>query len=158
MPAFSHCFLKRFMAFSNDSPSLTRTPGILRITTFRSQGTPAKTRQYKRMPVSVKPTCTPNAAHLQQAKPRILSLWGSEGNERSAAVGGAARVRDGARLQPARGAAHGGAAGRAHRARLHAARSRNHPGTLAALAVRAPSGRLHAGRDRPVHAAGAIPR
>src|SRR5437899_749375 len=29
MPAFSHCFLKRFMAFSNDSPSLTRTPGIV---------------------------------------------------------------------------------------------------------------------------------
>src|SRR5437879_7659557 len=35
MPAFSHCFLKRFMAFSNDSPSLTRTPGILGITTLR---------------------------------------------------------------------------------------------------------------------------
>jgi hypothetical protein len=28
MPAFSHCFLKRFMAFSKDSPSLTRTPVI----------------------------------------------------------------------------------------------------------------------------------
>src|SRR5947199_8885209 len=35
MPAFSHCFLKRFMAFSNDSPSLTRTPGILGITALR---------------------------------------------------------------------------------------------------------------------------
>src|SRR6266851_4989100 len=35
MPAFSHCFLKRFIAFSNDSPSLTRTPGILGITTLR---------------------------------------------------------------------------------------------------------------------------
>src|SRR5262249_5565667 len=86
MPAFSHCFLKRFMAFSNDSPSLTRTPGILRITTFRpAQGlvrlgeTPAKTRQYRRAQVSVKPTCAPNATHLQQAKPRILSLWGPEG-------------------------------------------------------------------------------
>src|ERR1700682_5181839 len=46
MPAFSHCFLKRFMAFSNDSPSLTRTPGILGITTFRLREGPAKTRQY----------------------------------------------------------------------------------------------------------------
>src|SRR5438552_18290284 len=42
MPAFSHCFLKRFMAFSNDSPSLTRTPGILGITTLRGiHGYPA---------------------------------------------------------------------------------------------------------------------
>src|SRR5260370_33535277 len=42
MPAFSHCFLKRFMAFSNDSPSLTRTPGILGTTTFRCGGNPRK--------------------------------------------------------------------------------------------------------------------
>jgi hypothetical protein len=28
IPAFSHCFLKRFIAFSKDSPSLTRTPVI----------------------------------------------------------------------------------------------------------------------------------
>src|SRR5512138_3382992 len=28
MPAFSHCFLKRFIAFSKDSPSFTRTPVI----------------------------------------------------------------------------------------------------------------------------------
>src|SRR5207248_10208834 len=61
MPAFSHCFLKRFIAFSNDSPSLTRTPGILRITTFwpegldRRGGTRAKAGQYMRRQGTVKP-------------------------------------------------------------------------------------------------------
>src|SRR6267142_3240116 len=106
MPAFSHCFLKRFMAFSNDSPSLTRTPGILRITTFRPAQDlaprgrpPAKTRQYRRRRVSVKPTCAPNATHLHQAKPRITFTLETRGNDRNAAVRCAARLRDEARLQ-----------------------------------------------------------
>src|SRR2546427_1550777 len=83
MPAFSHCFLKRFMAFSNDSPSLTRTPGILRITTFRPRGTwhgagrtRAKMRQYMRARVAVKLTCASNLAHLQQAVPPNSVVWG----------------------------------------------------------------------------------
>src|SRR3989442_6139264 len=57
MPAFSHCFLKRFMAFSNDSPSLTRTPGILGITTLRGiHAYPAflRAREYTRGRRSVK--------------------------------------------------------------------------------------------------------
>src|SRR5438132_11099958 len=57
MPAFSHCFLKRFMAFSNDSPSLTRTPGILGITTLRgAHAYPAflRAREYTRGRRSVK--------------------------------------------------------------------------------------------------------
>src|SRR6266571_656543 len=72
MPAFSHCFLKRFIAFSNDSPSLTRTPGILRLTTFqgpRRAGSglksPEKTRQYMLGRPAVKPPAQV-VRHLQQ--------------------------------------------------------------------------------------------
>src|SRR5712664_2603920 len=80
MPAFSHCFLKRFMAFSNDSPSLTRTPGILGITTFRPaeglacRGRPAKTRQYRRRQGAVKPT--------RAASVTICTTWKSENSVR----------------------------------------------------------------------------
>src|SRR5712691_10775358 len=62
MPAFSHCFLKRFMAFSNDSPSLTRTPGILGITTLReAHAYPAflRAREYTRGPRTVNSTREP---------------------------------------------------------------------------------------------------
>src|SRR5439155_356879 len=53
---FSHCYLKRFMAFSNDSPSLTRTPGILRITTFRpAKGPPAEIPSRENAAVKAQP-------------------------------------------------------------------------------------------------------
>src|SRR5262249_4201952 len=114
MPAFSHCFLKRFMAFSNDSPSLTRTPGILRITTFRpakglacARGDPRENAAVYSHACGCQTYLSPQRRAFTGAGPPNTVSRGTW-HERSAFVGGAARVRDGARRQPAHRAARGG--------------------------------------------------
>src|SRR5712692_605384 len=86
MPAFSHCFLKRFMAFSNDSPSLTRTPGILGITTLReAHGYLAflRAREYTRGPRTV------NSTRERAGMPAGSSRWRGKSQRKS----GGARLR-----------------------------------------------------------------
>src|SRR5438046_1796160 len=123
MPAFSHCFLKRFIAFSNDSPSLTRTPGILRITSGpkgprSTRRTRAKAGQYMRREGAVKPTLSRSTERLQ---PPPAGLTLAIAHDRSAALGDAAGIRDGARREPAHGDALRGPARRAAPRPLHPA-------------------------------------